>query len=122
MFIISTIIGALMAGMGIGGGSIFVLLLTLFGVANHKEAIIYNLIMFICVGITATISNIKNKSFDKKLFLKLVIFTTIFAIIGVICSKNIDETNIKLYFNIFILVIGIYEIISSLKSFKKQKI
>ena len=44
MFIISTIIGALMAGMGIGGGSIFVLLLTLFGVANHKEAIIYNLI------------------------------------------------------------------------------
>ena len=78
--------------------------------------------MFICVGITANISNIKNKSFDKKLFLKLVIFTTIFAIIGVICSKNINENNIKLYFNIFILAIGIYEIISSLKSFKKQKI
>ncbi len=122
MFIISSIIGALMAGMGIGGGSIFVLILTIFSVCSHKEAIVYNLIMFICVGITATISNIKNKSFDKKIFFKLVIFTIIFSILGVIVSQSIDEQKVKLYFNIFILIIGIYEIISSLKSFKKQKI
>ncbi len=122
LFVISVIVGSILAGMGIGGGSIFVLLLNLFNLSEHTVSIVYNLIMFICVGITATISNLKNKNFDKKIFFKLIIFTIIFSIIGVITSKFIDTKNVKLYFNIFILILSIYEIFSSLKNFSKQKI
>ena len=121
MFYINLVIGALLAGSGIGGGSLFVLLSDIFKISSHLEAMVYNLIMFICVGITASISNIKNKNFDKSIFFKLIFVTVLFALIGAFISNKMEENNLKLYFNIFILCIGIFEIISSLKVLIKSK-
>jgi uncharacterized membrane protein YfcA len=121
-FIIISIFSAIVAGSGVGGGSIFILLITTFNILDHKTAMAYNLIMFIVVGISATITNIKNKVFDKKLFFKIIFLCLAGSFIGVHLAKNVEEESIKKYFYIFILIIGIYEIISSLISFKKGKI
>lgn len=117
--IISAISGTI-AGMGIGGGSIFILLSTIFSLFSHKEAQSYNLIMFIVVGIFASISNLKNNKIDKKLFKKIIIPLCIGSIVGIIIAKNIDEEKIRFYFYIFMLIIGSYEIISSLKNLIKS--
>jgi uncharacterized membrane protein YfcA len=122
LFIIISIITAIIAGSGIGGGSIFILLITAFNLLDYKTTMVYNLIMFVVVGITATINNIKSKKFDKKIFFKIIIFCLIGSYIGVYFAKIVDEVKIKKYFYIFILIIGIYEIISSLISFKKGKL
>jgi uncharacterized membrane protein YfcA len=122
VFIIISIITAIIAGSGIGGGSIFILLITAFNLLDYKTTMVYNLIMFVVVGITATINNIKSKKFDKKIFFKIIIFCLIGSYIGVYFAKIVDEVKIKKYFYIFILIIGIYEIISSLISFKKGKL
>lgn len=118
--IIISIISGTIAGMGVGGGSIFILLSTIFGIFSQKEAQSYNLIMFIVVGVFASVSNLKNKKIDKKLFKKIIIPLCIGSIIGINVSKNIDEEKIKLYFYIFMLIIGSYEIISSLKNLLKS--
>lgn len=118
--IIISIISGTIAGMGVGGGSIFILLSTIFEIFSQKQAQSYNLIMFIIVGIFASISNLKNKKIDKKLFKKIIIPLCIGSIIGICISKNIDEKNIRLYFYIFMLIIGSYEIISSLKNLLKS--
>ena len=55
MLIIIAIICGIIAGMGIGGGSIFILLTTIFEILEHKQAQGYNLIMFIVVGIVTSI-------------------------------------------------------------------
>ena len=60
--ILISIVSGVVAGMGIGGGSIFILLTTIFNLLEHKQAQGYNLIMFIVVGIATTIYNIKNKN------------------------------------------------------------
>ena len=110
------------AGMGIGGGSIFILLTTIFSIFEHKEAQSYNLIMFVIVGIFATISNFKNKNIDKNLLKKLIIPVVLGSIIGIILVKRIDEKILKYIFYGFMLLIGFYEIISSLKNIKKEKL
>ncbi|MEG1705706.1 MAG: TSUP family transporter [Clostridia bacterium] len=122
MFIIISIISGIISGMGIGGGSIFVMLMTIFNILDHKTSMAYNLIMFIIVGISASINNIKNKKFDKKIFFKIIIFCIIGSFIGVYFTKQVSEESLKVFFYVFILIIGIYEIISSLISFKKGKI
>lgn len=106
----------IIAGMGIGGGSIFILLSTIFNVFNQKEAQSYNLIMFIVVGISSTFFNLKNKNIDKKIFKKLIIPVCLGSIIGVNLLKFIDEKKLKIIFYIFMILIGGYEIISSLKN------
>ncbi len=122
MFVIISILAAVVAGSGVGGGSIFMLLMTTFNLLDYKTTMVYNLIMFIIVGITATVTNIKAKKFDKKIFFKVIIFCLIGSYIGVHFAKIINEQDLKKYFNIFVLIIGIYEIITSLISFKKGKI
>lgn len=121
-FVIISILAAIVAGCGIGGGSIFLLLITTFNVLDYKTAMGYNLIMFIVVGISATFNNIKNRKLDKKLFFKIIFFCLIGSYIGTGFAKVVNGDDIKKYFYILVLIIGIYEIISSFISLKKGKI
>ncbi|MDD3304369.1 MAG: TSUP family transporter [Clostridia bacterium] len=122
LLVVIAAFSGIIAGMGIGGGSIFILLTTIFSIFEHKEAQSYNLIMFVVVGLFATISNFKNKNIDKDLLKKLIIPVVIGSIIGIILVKRIDEKILTYIFYGFMLLIGFYEIISSLKSRKKGKI
>lgn len=113
---IIALFSGIIAGMGIGGGSIFILLSTIFEVFSHKEAQGYNLIMFIVVGISATIFNLKKKSIDKDYFKKLILPVCIGSIGGIMLVKVLDENLLRVTFYIFMLFIGSYEIITSLKN------
>lgn len=115
LILVSSIAG-IISGLGVGGGSIFILLTTILGIFEHKEAQGYNLIMFIAVGIFATISNLKNKNIDKKILKKVVIPVCIGSVIGTMFVKKIEENTLKNIFYTFMIFIGSFEIISSLKN------
>lgn len=112
--IMVTLICGIISGMGIGGGAVFILAANLFSLFGQKEAQGYNLIMFIMVGIAASVSNLKNNVFDKKLFFKSIIPIILGSILGIYLAKITSEEKIRLYFYIFILIIGVYEIIASI--------
>ena len=107
---------AIISGMGIGGGSILILLSTIFNMFSQQEAQGYNLLMFVAVGISATITNLKSKNIDKNYFKKLIIPVCIGSIIGIIIVKFIQVKFLQSSFYVFMILIGTYEIISSLKS------
>lgn len=119
-FTIITVISGILAGMGVGGGSIFILLSTIFNILELKEAKMYNLIMFIVAGIFATIFNIKNKNIDMKNLKKIMPLTLIGSIVGIFIIKHTDENLVKNLFYVFMMVIGVYEIISSLINIKRS--
>jgi len=112
-------ISALFAGMGIGGGALFVMLSTIFLGYEQKEAQFINLIMFIAVGISSTISNLKNKKIEKNILLKIIPLIIIGSVIGTFLMKKIESEKLRTYFSLFMIAIGIYEIISSLIKIKK---
>lgn len=115
IFIIIAIISGMIAGMGIGGGSVFILLTTIFDLLDQREAQFYNLVMFIAVGFVSTIYNIKNKNIDVKTLIKLLLPVCAGSITGIILLKLFDENILKKFFYLFMIIIGLYEIISSLK-------
>ena len=121
MEILISIASAVLAGMGIGGGTLFVILSTLFLGFDQKYAQTINLIMFIAVGISATISNIKDKKVNFKIVKKSLFFLIIGSLIGTWLITKIDNQNLKKYFAYFLVAIGIYEIITSLIKIKKAK-
>lgn len=118
-FIIISAVSCLLAGMGMGGGSLFIMMGLMLLDIEQKALQGLNLIMFICSGLTATISNFKNKLVDKKLSKKILTGLTIGSIIGVYIASKVKEDNLRKYFLIFITIIGLYEIISSLIDIKK---
>ncbi len=113
-------LSSFLSGMGIGGGSSFIILSLLFELLNIDQARTYNLILFISVGIFIIFKNLKNKKiFDKKYF-KSLFFIIIGCILGMILNKYINSEQIKKFFYIFMLIIGIYEIITSLINIKNE--
>ena len=121
MLILVSIISAILAGMGIGGGALFVILSTMFLGFDQKYAQTINLIMFMAVGISATISNVKDKKVDFKLVKKTLPLLIAGALVGTWIVKKIESVNLKTYFSYFLVAVGIYEIITSLKRIKKAK-
>lgn len=116
------ILSSLLSGMGIGGGSIFLLIGPFITNVNYETLQSYNLIMFIVSGVSASIVNLKNKNIDLDVFKKIFFLSIVGSFIGVISANNIDKFFLQKTFTVFMGVLGIYEIISSLKNIFSNKI
>ena len=115
MIYVIAIISSFFSGMGVGGGAIFITTSLAFNMLPLDESRTYNLLMFISLG--AVINFKKNKSEIKK-YIKPLIIIFIGCVVGMIISNVINDIEIKKYFNIFLLIIGIYEIFTSLINIK----
>ncbi len=115
------IISSFLSGMGIGGGSIFILFSLLLNALDLNKCRTYNLAMFVFIGIAIALNKFSNIKKNKKQYTIAIIVISIGTIIGFILNKIISENSIKTIFYLLLLVIGIYEIISSLKNIKLDK-
>ena len=116
------VISGIVSGMGMGGGTILIFLLTFVCNIEQHIAQATNLIFFIPTSIIAIIVNIKNKNID----IKLGIYTAIFGILGAIIGANIaiytDVNKLRKLFGVFLIIIVLHEIYSIYKGYKKEKI
>lgn len=107
--------------LGMGGGTILILLLNMFyNLDNHLIQGI-NLLFFIPTAIFACIFNNKNKLIDYKSSKIIIVSGIIGAVIGCVVTFNFNEKVLKKVFGIFILFIAIYEIYSLILQYKKCK-
>ena len=115
------IIAGIFTGLGLGGGSILILFLTLFLETDQHIAQSTNLIFFIAAAIVSIFMNIKNKTINLKNSKTIVFTGVIFALLGATISKNLNMVILKKLFAIFLLLIAIYEIYSYYKLYIKNK-
>lgn len=115
------IVSGIFSGIGMGGGTILIFLLTtIIGMEQHI-AQATNLIYFIPTAISAIIVNYKNKNIDIKLAKFISIFGIIGALIGALISVNINVDKLKKLFGIFLVIIAIHEIYTLYKQYKEYK-
>ena len=119
--IIFGIISGIVTGLGMGGGTILILLLSLFMEMEQHIAQATNLIFFIPTSLAAIIINLKQKNVDLKLAFTISIFGIIGAIIGAIVSENLSSENLRKYFAMFIMLIAFYEVYKLYKEYKRNK-
>ena len=118
--ILSGLISGIISGMGIGGGIILIPVLTIFLGFDQKVAQGITLLYFIPTAIFALAVHIKNKKVDFKTALKVVSTGVIGAGIGAYCIKFLPTQLLSKIFAIFLLVVGIWQIISGIKSIKNK--
>ena len=121
MEIIIGIIAGMVTAIGMGGGTILILLLTVILNVQQHTAQAVNLILFVPTSITAIIMNIKNKNIDFKLGTNIIFFGIIGSIIGSIISSKVNVQSLKKFFGIFLLCIAIHEIYNFYKEYIKTK-
>ena len=111
-------ISGIVSSLGMGGGAILILCLSLFIGIDQHIAQGANLVFFIPTAIVACFFNQKNKLIKWKTGLAIIAFGIIGTIIGAKISVNLDTSKLKLYFGVFLLCVASFEINTL---FSKQK-
>ena len=115
------LISGVVAALGMGGGTILILLLGLFSKMQQHLIQGTNLVVFIPTSIVAIFMNVKNKTINYKMSILFIIFGIIGAIIGSLLSFKIESEILKKYFGFFLIVIAIFEIYSLFKQYRLEK-
>ena len=114
-FIISALAG-LLAGtagaMGLGGGSVLLIYLTVFAGVEQLTAQGINLIFFVPIALTAVITYLKQGVIKYKMILPIILFGIASSLFTGYFVKFLDTGLLRKIFGGFVLVYGIIQIFS----------
>lgn len=115
--VIIGIISGMVSGIGMGGGTVLILLLTMLMNTEQHIAQATNLIFFVPTSISAIIMNIKEKNINLNIGIKVAIFGVIGAIVGSMISNKLEVNVLRKYFGFFLAVVGSYQIYLLMKEY-----
>lgn len=107
------IVGALsgiIASMGLGGGFVLLVWLTLFQDVPQRTAQGINLLFFLPIALISIILHSRAKLIDKKLVLSLIPGGIIGAVLGTIGSQALGNELLRKLYAIFLLAFGLREL------------
>ena len=117
------VLSGVFAGMGMGGGTFLIPLLTILMKVNQQVAQCVNLLVFIPLAIVVLIIYSKQKLLKLKGVFWLVVPATIVSILGSLLAIDICGKTLKIIFGIFLILVGIFMVISTIiTSVKKSQI
>lgn len=123
--IIAGVIGGIVAGMGMGGGTLIIPILTIFLRFSQIDAQGINLIAFLPMSLVAIFIHAKHHLIAFKKTWLLPVLGVLFSLGGAWLANNISSRLLKKFFAVFLIGLGIWqlaELIIQIKNDKKQKI
>ena len=110
-YILCGLLGGVLGGMGLGGGTVLIPLLTiLVGVSQHS-AQGANLLSFIPMSIIALVIHVKNKLIDYKWLLYMILPGVATCIIGCYLAKAMNADLLKRCFGGFLVLLSITQLL-----------
>ena len=121
IYVVIGLAGGLIGGMGMGGGTLLIPLLTQFGGVEQHLAQAINLIAFIPTAVVALIIHIRNKLVEKKHILIVAIPAVIASVGASFLSKAIRGKSLSVYFGIFLAVLGVFQLITAIITIIRER-
>ncbi len=118
--IVAGFLGGIVGGMGMGGGTLTIPILTLFLSYEQLSAQGINLIAFLPMSIIALFIHIKNHLVAYKETWGLALSGCIFSLMGSLVANNISNVVLKKLFALFLICLGIWQIVEMIRE-KHQK-
>lgn len=118
-FIVSTVLGFL-AGLGVGGGSLLVLWLTLVVEMSHPYARIINLIFFIPAAVISSLFRWKQGALNYRKVFPAVVAGCLSAALFSWLSRYLELEFLKKLFGVLLLITGIRELLYKPKNQNSQ--
>lgn len=120
-YALSGLLGGVLGGMGMGGGTLLIPLLSIFcGVSQHAAQAV-NLVSFIPMAAVALIIHAKNKLVGFGGALVIIIPGLITCVGGCFLAKAMSGEILKRCFGGFLTALSVFQVIQSLKNGKKEK-
>lgn len=112
LLVLAGIAAGALGGMGMGGGTILIPVLTIFFGAEQKQAQAINLVAFIPMAIASLIVHVKNKRVETKGILWIIIPATVLSLAGSMIAQAINGEILKRIFGGFLLLLSVAQFFS----------
>ena len=113
-YLLLGLIGGIIGGMGMGGGTLLIPLLTIFLGVEQKSAQLINIISFIPMAILTTYMNSKKHLINIRYILYVSVSGTLAAIGTSFLVGSFDSRILKISFGVFLIVIAVCFITSTI--------
>ena len=115
------IVSGVIGGMGMGGGTLLIPILTIFLGFAQKNAQGINLIAFIPMSLVALIIHMKNKLVDFKVGIPIICSGLLFSVGGSYLASLLNNDILKKIFAVFLLLVGVHQAIQTIITIKNSK-
>jgi len=114
-YVFAGIVGGVLGGMGMGGGTALIPLLSIFYSVGQHTAQAINLVSFIPMAVVALILHFKNKliEFDRILF--IIIPGILTCVVGCYIARAITGEVLKRCFGGFLILLSIFQFVTQIK-------
>ncbi len=112
LLVLAGIAAGALGGMGMGGGTILIPVLTIFFDVEQKQAQAINLVAFIPMAIASLIVHVKNKRVETKGILWIIIPATVLSLAGSMVAQAINGEILKRIFGGFLLLLSVAQFFS----------
>lgn len=109
------LIAGIFGGLGMGGGTLLIPLLTIFFDLDQKLCQGINLVSFLVMAIFAILVHYKNGYIETKSIIYIIFSGLIFASGGAILANYISSNILKIAFGIFLCILSVIEVIKVLR-------
>ena len=119
-YILVSTLSGIIAGMGMGGGTFLIPMLTLFFGIEQIYCQSTNVFCFIGLAIFCFVIYIKNKLINFKILLLVAVPATVISFCSSVFAVGVESEILRNLFAGFILFIGVYSLIQSIKNLKRK--
>ncbi len=112
LLVLAGIAAGALGGMGMGGGTILIPVLTIFFDVEQKQAQAINLVAFIPMAIASLIVHVKNKRVETKGILWIIIPAMVLSLAGSMVAQAINGEILKRIFGGFLLLLSVAQFFS----------
>ena len=112
LLVVAGVASGVLGGMGMGGGTVLIPVLTIFFGVKQKVAQAVNLVAFAPMAIVSLIVHIKNKRVEKEGLLWIIIPACLVSLGGSFAAAKIDGKILSRIFGGFLLALSIFQFFS----------
>lgn len=112
-------LGGIFGGLGMGGGTVLIPILTIFLGVQQQTAQGINLLAFVVMALFSIFIHAKNGYIQTKGLIYLILGGVLFSCLGAFVALNISSNILRLLFGIFLCLLAIVEFLKVFKSKKK---
>lgn len=113
LFLIAGIVGGILGGMGMGGGTLLIPILTVFLNVPQKTAQCINLLSFVPMSLFALVLHFKNRLIQKKKLLFVLVPAVIAAVLSSMLAIGSPPEFLRKMFGGFLVLLAIFGIVTS---------
>lgn len=116
LYILFGFLAGIFGGLGMGGGTLLIPLLTIFLSLDQKLCQGINLVSFLVMALFSLIIHFRNGYISMKGTTYIILSGIVFSVLGALLAGYLPSKILRIAFGVFLCLLSIYQIIKAFKN------